>query len=151
VAPATASLQWHGFAELRPAALDRPQVPNLARVSDAPPWSTTVEGWYTRYGDIAALVSSSDERPAILNSGDGATLDFPAASLPQLAPGTVRTLLLYNRGWIKEEDPNSLSDRYVEPFPGSNRPAGNHQQDWQLEFNTRWVPRNCFPLLPDRP
>ena len=37
--PATADLQWHGFAELRANADDQPQVPNLSRMSNTPPWS----------------------------------------------------------------------------------------------------------------
>ncbi|MEX2093666.1 MAG: VCBS repeat-containing protein, partial [Pirellulales bacterium] len=144
VAPATADLQWHGFAELRPQSFDRPQVPNLSRVSDVPPWFTTVEGWCTRYGEVVSLLAASDEQIAILNSGDGATIDFPADGLPPREPGSVRTLLLYDRGWIKEEDPNSLYDRRIEPFPGSDRVSGDDREDWQLQYNTRWVPRNRF-------
>ena len=144
VSPAAAELQWHGFAELRPNSEDHPQLPNLARMHDVPPWSTTVEGWCTRYGDIEPLIDTTDERMAILNSGDGATIMFPAAGLPPREPGSERTLLLYDRGWIKEDDPNSLDDRQIAPFPGSDR-ADNGGSDWQLEYNTRWVPRNRFP------
>ena len=67
------------------------------------------------------LLTASEEQFAILNSGDGATIDFPAARLPPREPGSTRTLLLYDRGWIKEENPNSLADRGIEPFPGSDR------------------------------
>jgi hypothetical protein len=139
--PTTANLQWHGFAELRPRAADQPQVPNLARVSDWPPWLSSVEGWCTRYGEIAPLVAKFDGRLAILNSGDGATIEFPAHSLPSQQPNTARTLLLYTRGWIKEFDPNTLPDRFVEPLPGETV-AGD--DTWQLEYNTRWVPRDQF-------
>ncbi len=142
--PATADLQWFGFAELRPHASDQPQVPNLARMSDTPPWLTSVEGWCTRYGEIAPLVTMFDGRLAILNSGDGATIEFTARSLPERRPDTVRTLLLYTRGWIKEVDPNTLPDRFVEPLPGRDTAANDDGADWQLEYNTRWVPRNRF-------
>ena len=135
VSPAAAELQWHGFAELRPNSEDHPQLPNLARMHDVPPWSTTVEGWCTRYGDIEPLIDTTDERMAILNSGDGATIMFPAAGLPPREPGSERTLLLFDRGWIKEDDPNSLDDRQIAPFPGSDR-ADNGGSDWQLEYNT---------------
>lgn len=148
VEPAAADLEWHGFAELRPQSFARPQVPNLARVSDVPPWFTALEGWCTRYGDVVSLVKASDEQIAILNSGDGATIDFPARDLPPREPGSMRTLLLYDRGWIKEENPNSLSDRGIEPFPGSERVPRDGRDDWQLKYNTRWVPRNRFARSP---
>ena len=86
---------------------------------------------------------------AILNSGDGATLEFPSATLPPREATTNRTLLLYTRGWIKEENPNSLADRNVAPFPGSDLGESEATDDWQLEYNTRWVPRNRFGQAPD--
>jgi hypothetical protein len=142
--PIAANLRWHGFAELRPRSMDQPQVPNLARMSDTPPWQAAIEGWCTRYGEIAPLLSKFDGRLAILNSGDGATIDFPVAALPKLEPNTARTLLLYTRGWIKEVDPNSLADRFVEPLPGAKEAPTLEENDWQLQYNTRWVPRDRF-------
>jgi hypothetical protein len=61
--------------------------------------------------------------------------------LPARQPGATRTLLLYTRGWIKEADPNSLADRRVEPLPESKQNQTQSDADWQLEYNTRWVPR----------
>jgi tetratricopeptide (TPR) repeat protein len=140
--PTAAQLHWHGFAELRPQSADQPQVPNLARLSNTPPWLTNVEGWCTRYGDIMPLVAESDPMMAILNSGDGATIEFDAAALPARPTGTARTLLLYTRGWIKEADPNSLADRRVDPLPEIQADTSPTDVDWQLEYNTRWVPRH---------
>jgi enediyne biosynthesis protein E4 len=144
IEPTTANLAWHGFAELRPSSFDQPQVPNPAHITDVPPWLTTVEGWCTRYGDIVLLVTASDDRLAILNSGDGATIAFATQSLPPLEPGRIRTLLVYDHGWIKEDDPNSLPDRQIEPFPGSDAAPTEDGDDWQLLYNTRWVPRDRF-------
>jgi tetratricopeptide (TPR) repeat protein len=140
--PTDAELQWHGFAALRPQSPDRPQVPNLDQLSNTPPWLTNVEGWCTRYGDITPLVVESDSMVAILNSGDGATIEFDAAALPARSPSTARTLLLFTRGWIKEADPNSLADRRVDPLPGAQDSETQSDADWQLEYNTRWVPRH---------
>ncbi|HEX2474185.1 MAG TPA: FG-GAP-like repeat-containing protein, partial [Lacipirellulaceae bacterium] len=145
--PARAQLDWHGFAELRPDSPDQPQVPNLARTSNVPPWLTNVEGWCTRYGDITPLVHESDPMMAILNSGDGAAIEFDAAALPVRQPGKARTLLLYTRGWIKEADPNSLADRRVDPLPKSQGIEPQSDADWQLEYNTRWVPRHVGQAL----
>jgi tetratricopeptide (TPR) repeat protein len=141
LAPTSADLAWHGFAELRAPAHDHPPVPNLARMSDVPPWSTAVEGWCTRYGDIGPLVANSDAMMAILNTGDGATIEFAASELPPRASGMARTLLLYTRGWIKEADPNTLPDRRVDPLPESGAAAVDGRDHWQVEFNTRWVPQ----------
>jgi hypothetical protein len=141
IEPTAAELGWHGFAELRAAAEDQPPVPNLARMSEQPPWFTRVEGWCTRYGDIRPLIAQSDAMMAILNSGDGTTIEFAASSLPVRQPNTARTLLLYTRGWIKEADPNTLPDRRVEPFPDAGEASRDATDDWQLEYNTRWVPQ----------
>jgi hypothetical protein len=152
IEPVAADLQWHGFAQLRASADDEPYVPNLARVSNTAPWFTGVEGWCTRYGNILPLVETADPMMAILNSGDGATIEFSASALPSREPGTARTLMLYTRGCIKEADPNTLPDRYIDPLPelrGNSDAA--HAIDWQLEYNTRWVPRDMnrkFQLEP---
>ena len=95
--PTTADLQWHGFAELHANAEDQPQVPNLSRMSDKPPWSTMVPGWCTRYGDIRPLVVEADSMMAILNSGDGATIEFSASALPARARHCAHTHALYPR------------------------------------------------------
>jgi hypothetical protein len=141
MSPTRAELAWHGFAELRSARDDLPSVPNLARMSDTPPWQTTVPGWCTRYGEVLPLVTSTDDTLAILNSGDGVTLKFDARRLGPVPAGMARTFALFTRGWIKEEDPNSLDDRAVSPLPDQQLSSDRSVGDWELEYNTRWVPR----------
>ncbi|HJQ81566.1 MAG TPA: FG-GAP-like repeat-containing protein [Lacipirellulaceae bacterium] len=145
--PASADLHWHGFAELRPEASDRPQVPNLHRLRNTSSWLTNVEGWCTRYGDVTPLLATSDPMMAILNSGDGVSIEFDASGLPARRPGTARTLLLYTRGWIKEADPNSLADRRVDPLPDTQGLETQPDTDWQLKYNTRWVPRHVGQII----
>jgi hypothetical protein len=144
--PTAADLAWHGFHELRPTSPDEPQVPNTARHSDQPPWINTVAGWCTRYGDVAPLVLEADEQVAILNSGDGVTATFSADDLPAPRNGDVRTLALMTHGWIKAADPNSEPDVGVWPFPGSGGVFNEKapESDWQLRYNTRWVPGDFF-------
>jgi tetratricopeptide (TPR) repeat protein len=143
VEPTIADLQWHGFHQLRASAVDQPPVPNLGRIIDKPSWFAAVEGWCTRYGDIRPLIVEPDTMMAILNSGDGATIEFSASALPAREPGTLRTLMLYTKGWIKEADPNTLPDRRVGPLPAvEGSPDAVHSTDWQFEYNTRWVPRH---------
>ncbi|MCA9187669.1 MAG: FG-GAP-like repeat-containing protein [Pirellulaceae bacterium] len=138
--PDTAELAWHGFAQLRSTSVDRPQIPDVTKMATEPRWLTTLEGWYTRYGDVLPLVADDDQQMALLNSGDGVTLKFPTSSLPAVGDGRDRTLLLYVQGWIKEGDPNAMDGQYVWPFPGCNVPYESGQFDWQAEYNTRWVP-----------
>jgi tetratricopeptide (TPR) repeat protein len=144
LSPAAAELGWHGFSELKSPKVDHPQAPQSGRLRQRPRWMTAVAGWYTRYGDIGALVDAADNRLAILNSGDGATFEYSTAGLPPPRAGEQRTLAVYTYGWIKAADPNSLPDFSVEPFPGSNQPLDEAADDWQLQFNTRWVPELPF-------
>jgi hypothetical protein len=152
VRPSEAELAWYGFNELRPTSDDAPQVPNLARHTDTAPWINAVGGWCTRYGDVLPLVDAADEELAILNSGDGATIEFPAAGLPAERAGDVRTLALFARGWIKAADPNSEPDVDVWPFPGGDAPfdEARPDADWQLRYNTRWTPAVIPARVGDR-
>jgi hypothetical protein len=89
------------------------------------------------------LIAETDSMMAILNSGDGATIEFPAGSLPAPNSASARTLLLYTRGWIKEADPNTLPDRGVDPLPESAVGSSSStapSAGWQFEYNTRWEP-----------
>jgi tetratricopeptide (TPR) repeat protein len=142
--PAMADLKWHGFHEFQPGSDEEPITPDLTRPTNLPFWFTALEGWSTRYGDVLPLVATADQMQLILNAGDGATLEFPADQLPPREPGASRTLLVYSRGWIKSGDPNGTSKPEVAPFPGSDAPPSGPAGDWQLEFNTRWVPRDRF-------
>jgi hypothetical protein len=148
IGPAAANLDWHGFAAMSTPGDNQPATPDLSRISDRPPWFTTLEGWCTRYGGIDPLLAAADRRLAILNAGDGATIDFRSNALPDRRPGAARTLLLFTHGWVKEGDANGTMELTVAPLPGSEQdgqtsPAGD-AADWQREFNIRWVPRDRF-------
>ena len=45
--PSSARLEWHGFADLRVRRPNHPAVPDPSKISDQPPWITTLEGWCT--------------------------------------------------------------------------------------------------------
>ena len=79
-------------------------------------WNPT-PGLYTRYGDVAALLSAADDRLAILGSGDEVRLRFAATSLPPLAPGWARDFLLLVSGWAKDADANTAFSQSVDPLP----------------------------------
>jgi tetratricopeptide (TPR) repeat protein len=155
IEPADADLAWHGFCELRPTSPDAPQVPNLDRVSNQAPWLLSLVGWCTRYGPVGPLAGAADRRSAILNSGDGLTLEFPGSGLPPIDRGSSRTLALATTGWIKAADPNSEPDIAIWPFPGGGDvwEGAEPENDWQLEYNTRWssgsIEAPDAPMKPD--
>jgi tetratricopeptide (TPR) repeat protein len=123
-----------GFSRLTTTSADLPQTPDLRDVAVVPPWRSTIAGWCTRYGDATSLLAESDLKLVILNSGDAAEIDFVAARRDTHSE-LQTTHFAYARGWIKEWDPNAEPPQQISPFPGSEQ-----QGDWQVQFNTRWVP-----------
>jgi hypothetical protein len=147
--PIDATLRSRGFsAELdaRGAALPTYE---YARVSARAPWKT-MPGRYTRFGDVAVLLKTSDDRFVISPPGDEIALAFDAASLPPLPAGWERTFLLHADGFSKEMNLHSASPDRLEPLPfhGMSRypyeppehyPRTPAQDRYQSTFNTRVV------------
>lgn len=167
--PASATLRWRGFSELSARGEGQPTTPDYSRVSQAPPWRTTLEGFCTAYGDVLPLVESRDDRVAILNSGDALQLTFDAGKLPPVSDGKQRTYIFYAYGWDKDGDHNVDGGDKVAPgpdlaSPGSKRalmfgPNGSFipgppsvnmddppddMTDVDEIYHTRWVPRDRF-------
>lgn len=136
--PTSAELAWHGVSQLASRSLDEPLAPVQGSSSHLMPWLSNLEGWYTRYGDVRHLLATADHRMVLMACGDGVTVWAPNVGAP-VPNDEVTTPLLYVRGWIKEWDPNAVPAESLAPFPGSDRSTG--PDDWQLEYNTRWVPR----------
>ena len=104
-----------------------------------PPWRTTPWGWTTRYGEVTELVGARDGRMVILDGGDALRLTFPAAELPPVPPGMVRTFFFYSVGWDKDADPNNVAADTVEPLR-----RGRSHRRLVARYNTRWVPADLF-------
>jgi hypothetical protein len=79
-------------------------------------WNPT-PGLYTRYGDVAPLLSAVDDEMVIMGSGDEVRLSFDAKALPSLPPGWARDFLLEVDGWAKDADANTAFGQSVEPLP----------------------------------
>jgi hypothetical protein len=135
--PASAKLQWRGYSEIRSRAPQHPTTPDWNTVFERPPWRTTPEGWVTRYGDVLELVTGRDGQLALLHGGDALELRFATADYPPLAVGHTRSFFFYSVGWDKDADHNVINGDTVEPLPVVAE-AGD---DWQIRYNTRWVPR----------
>ena len=145
-----ADLHHRGFFEISARGPDRPTTPDYENVLSGPPWNRQPAGWCTRYGDVMPLIDGSDNRFAILNGGDEATLEFQADGLPPVPDGWQRTFFFYSVGWDKDADYNvALGDR-VEPLPfhgmddarygNQEYPLTEGEVDWRLQYNTRYVP-----------
>jgi len=74
-------------------------------------------GQYTAYGDVLSLLTTADDRFAIIGSGDEASLEFDPSSLPALRPGWSRDYFLYADGFAKEMDFHAALPGTVEPLP----------------------------------
>ena len=145
-----ANLDWRGFSHLASRSPGHPATPDYDRVSAQPPWRTTLEGWCTRYGDVRELIVREDGKLVVLNGGDALTISGSAAALPSAPNAMVRTFFLYSVGWNREDNANTVGGDRVEPLPGdanmNSAAAQDGADDWCVQYNTRWVPRNRFDL-----
>jgi hypothetical protein len=148
VSPAMANLRFRGFSALQKLPPDWPLTPDYDAVSAHSPWTITPGGWCTRYGDVSELIAARDEGLALLNAGDELALNFPAASLPQKPPGSVRDFFLYVDGWDKDSDFHVAAGTQVEPLPfhGLNDQLYGHERRPSFpsdalhrKYHTRWV------------
>jgi tetratricopeptide (TPR) repeat protein len=151
LAPAAADLHFRGFSASR---IDRerkqPDTFFYSPVSPTSFWNPT-PGFYTRYGDVRALLQTPDDHFVIMGSGDEMSLEFDIPAPPPA--GWTRDFLLKVDGWAKDRDPNTAYSTTVEPLPFhamSQYPygAGEHHPDpaWAREHNTRPALRLTRPL-----
>ena len=152
-----ATLRFRGFSESR-IDPDRKQPDTFLydQAGAAPFWNPT-PGFYTRYGDVRALLARVDDRYVVMGSGDELRLLFDAAALAPPPSGWTREYLMKVDGWAKDRDPNTAFSASVEPLPfhGMSRypyPADEHyprdaaHQRYLREYNTRPALRLVRPL-----
>jgi hypothetical protein len=144
----SANLHFRGFSKMY--RRDGPYGPHWFAyddVSTSSPWRT-IEGAFTRFGDVSPLLKSGDDMFAVMAPGDEATVEFDAASTPALPPGWKRTFLLYSDGWIKDADLNTAFGNTVAPLPfhtiraypyapGDSYPADSAHRQYLRDYNTR--------------
>ena len=152
-----ADLRFRGFST--PVVHPRRTQPerfDYARWMPTSMWNPT-PGLYTRYGDVASLVSDIDDQFVIMGSGDELRLLFSARSLPPLEAGWVREFLLFVDGWAKDGDLNTAFSQSVEPLPfhrmsgypyGQNEhyPRNELHRRYRAIYNTRPALRLLRPL-----
>ncbi|MGE0814914.1 MAG: FG-GAP-like repeat-containing protein [Vicinamibacterales bacterium] len=100
-----------------------------------PLWDTRYpRGWYTRYGDVAALVRDGDDAVAVIGPGEEVAVEFAALDTPP-PDGWTRRYVLRARGWCKDMDLYTRNGDTVAPMPGAPSPAARRLQ---AGFNTRY-------------
>jgi len=149
--PASTDLHYRGFSRMyRRGGRYGPHWFAYDDVSKESSWRT-IEGAFTRFGDVQGLIDKPDDRYVIMAPGDETTLEFPASVTP-LPPGWRRTFLLYTDGWIKDADLHTAFGDSVAPLPfhairaypyapGESYPADSAHVRYLRQYNTRLLRR----------
>jgi len=154
--PDSADLHYRGFSEMYRPNPHAPHLFDYQKVTTEAQWRD-LAGYYTRYGDVNALLQEVDDMYVILNAGDEITVEFDASRLPPLKPGWVRDFILYSDGWDKDGDINTLTSQTVEPLPfhgmsaypypeTEHYPDDEAHREYRRKYNTRRVEHRLPPL-----
>jgi tetratricopeptide (TPR) repeat protein len=155
LAPTAADLHYRGFSKpFRKGGRYGPHWFDYDKVSTEPIWRD-LTGYYTRFGDVLPLLLEADDMYVIKNAGDETTIEFDAASLPELPEGWTRDFLVHSVGWVKDGDLNTAHGQTVEPLPfhGMSRypygpeeayPSGPEHMRYRENYNTRYVGTEAF-------
>ncbi len=149
VAAASADLHYFGFPREYSPDGRHPLLSDYDNVDPSTTWKL-MAGDYTRYGELAPLVGSADDRFVIMARGDELTLRFPVQALRPVPPGYQRSFLLKTDSYCKDMDLHTAFPDTVEPLPFhgmSGYPYGDDEhypqdaahQQYQQEYNTRRV------------
>lgn len=116
-----------------------------------PRWSEMF-GRFTRYGDVAPLLTESDDRLVVMGPGDEVTVEFQVP-VDEPPAGWVRDFILYNVGWDKDANLGTVYGQSSEPYPfrgmsqypfSANEalPSSPDYLEYMDEFQTREFPRH---------
>jgi tetratricopeptide (TPR) repeat protein len=151
--PMSADLHFRGYSRTyRKGGRSGPHWFDYDSVTRESPWRT-IEGAFTRFGDVRPLLEGPDDMYVVMAPGDEMTVEFDATSAGALPAGWRRTFLLYTDGWIKDADLNTAHGQSVEPLPfhaiksypygpGEAYPTDSGHVRYQRQFNTRVVRRD---------
>lgn len=113
-----------------------------------------VDGCLTRFGDVLELLRERDDRHVIFAAGDEMALSFETLKEP-LPEGWVVDFVIYNVGWDKDFNMNTVYGQTVEPLPfqamtdyahrnGKERRRDAAYRDYLLRYQTREQARGPF-------
>ena len=82
-----------------------------------------MSGRLTRYGAVAGLLHTDDDRFCVIGPGDEVRLEFDARRAPELPTGWTRSFVLRAVGYCKDADPFTATSDNVGPLPWRGMPA----------------------------
>lgn len=147
-----ADLNFHGY----PYKIEGTPPGNVQYVyektSATGPYTRPV-GTYTRYGDVASLLQSTDDKLAVFGSADEIRLEFDPSHLPGLPNGWVRDYFFAANGYEKDMDFYAAEGNFVAPLPFLSMgeypyspkkafPLDDAHLNYLLEYNTRHMSGN---------
>jgi hypothetical protein len=126
-----------------------PRIYDYGTLDEAMPWKT-VEGDYTKFGDVLPLLDAADDMYVIYGKGEEIDARFDPSSLPALPDGWTRSYVLRFTGWCKGQELYIAHGFTVEPLPflgmstypyGADEayPDDEAHRRYRAEWNTRRV------------
>jgi hypothetical protein len=161
LSPVSADLHFRGFSRMyRKGGRYGPYWFAYDEVTRQSPWRT-IDGAFTRFGDVVPLLRDPDDMYVVMGAGDEATIQFDASSASSLPQGWKRDFLLYTDGWIKDSDLNTAFGTTVGPLPfhgersypyagGEAYPTDQEHQRYLREYETRVVGRGATQVQSGR-
>ncbi len=141
-----ADLHFRGFSKLIPRPGNAPKRFEYDSVTKDSIWPP-MTGRFTRFGDVKELIDQADDRQVVLGAGDEMTAEFSVGTA-ELPAGWKRDFIIYNIGWDKDADLNTVHGQSVEPLPfrGMSKypyepdqsfPSGPEHTDFLRRYQTR--------------
>ena len=127
----------------------QPNLYDYSNIDTALPWKS-LEGQYTRFGEVAELLASADDCYVIMGVGEELTLRFPADAFGPVPQGRRRTFILKTDSYCKDMDLYTAYPDTVEPLPfhkmsgypyrgQEHYPDTRKTQEYRQRYNTRHV------------
>jgi len=110
----SSDLHFRGFSRLERGVAGVPPYYAYYETEQEAPWRLQ-QGFFTRFGQVLALLASTDDRLVVFGPGDEITLTF--ATPPPTMRGTTRDYILHLSGWIKDANPSTRTGDRVDPLP----------------------------------
>ncbi|MCY2986036.1 MAG: VCBS repeat-containing protein [Planctomycetota bacterium] len=146
----SAELHYRGFSELVAKPYNAPKWFDYGKVTKESIWPP-MTGNFTRFGDVKELVSEADDLQVVLGAGDEMTIEF-SAETAELSPGWKRDFIIYNIGWDKDADLNTIHGQSAEPLPFRAMSKYPYEPDQtfpsepkHVDFLKRYQTRNQLP------
>jgi len=148
---ATANLSFHGFPRMTEGEPRGNVHYVFEEVSQTGPYARQA-GTYTRYGDVAPLLTKFDDQYVVFGAGDDIAMEFDPSKLPVLPKGWGRDYFFLVNGYEKDMDFYAAEGFTVEPlpfqnmksypYPGQSYPLDADHLNYLLNYNTRHVSGN---------